>query len=219
MADNNELAVVLRLVADQFKTELQSSRGAIGAFNDFLKDWKTQLAAAGTALFAVAKSTADFGEEALKTSQRRGTTVEITTALQYAAHMADVPIGTLEKGLKTLAQAAVQASSGSGDGAKLFTQLGLSATDATGKRHLEQLVADALCNRTPLAGGLVDAPRAHAMRARMSTSADARIRDCRRHTHGRLVGPNDPAHGAGRRGPRPSMPTRRTHPRPGHRRR
>lgn len=140
MADNNELAVVLRLVADQFKTELQSSRGAIGAFNDFLKDWKTQLAAAGTALFAVAKSTADFGEEALKTSQRLGTTVEITTALQYAAHMADVPIGTLEKGLKTLAQAAVQASSGSGDGAKLFTQLGLSATDATGKmKPLDQL--------------------------------------------------------------------------------
>lgn len=140
MADNNELAVVLRLVADQFKTELQSSRGAIGAFNDFLKDWKTQLAAAGTALFAVAKSTANFGEEALKTSQRLGTTVEITTALQHAAHMADVPIGTLEKGLKTLAQAAVQASSGSGDGAKLFTQLGLSATDATGKmKPLDQL--------------------------------------------------------------------------------
>lgn len=140
MAENRELALVLKLVADEFKSELKNSQGALGQFNDFIKDWKTQLAAAGTALFAVAKSTANFGEEALKTSQRLGTTVEITTALQHAAYMADVPIGTLEKGLKTLAQAAVQASSGSGDGAKLFTQLGLSATDATGKmKPLDQL--------------------------------------------------------------------------------
>lgn len=139
MADN-ELAVVLRLVADEFKQELRSSQGAVGAFNDFLKDWKTQLAAVGTALFAVAKSTANFGEEALKTSQRLGTTVEITTALQHAAHMADVPINTLEKGLKTLAQSAVQASAGSGDGAKLFAQLGISATDTAGKmKPLDQL--------------------------------------------------------------------------------
>lgn len=140
MAGNNELAVVLRLVADQFKGELENSRGAIGKFNDFLKDWRTQLTAAGTALFAVAKSTANYGEEALKTSQRIGTTVEVTTALQHAAHMADVPIGTLEKGLKTLAQSAAQAMSGSGDGAKLFEQLGLSATDASGKiKPLDQL--------------------------------------------------------------------------------
>lgn len=140
MADNNELAVVLKLVADQFKSELQSSRGAIGQFNDFLKDWRTQLTAAGTALFAVAKSTANYGEEALKTSQRIGATVETTTALQHAANMADVPIATLEKGLKTLAQAAVQASSGSGDGAQVFAQLGISATDAAGKmKPLDQL--------------------------------------------------------------------------------
>lgn len=37
MPGNNEFVVVLRLMADQFKTELLASKGAIGAFNDFLK--------------------------------------------------------------------------------------------------------------------------------------------------------------------------------------
>lgn len=140
MAENRELALVLKLVADQFQNELKKSQGSLSSFNNFIKDWKTQLAAAGTALFAIAKSTANYGEEALKSSQRLGMTVEATTALQHAANMADVPMSTLEKGLKTLAQNAVEAAQGTGEGAKLFNALGLSATDASGKiKPLDQL--------------------------------------------------------------------------------
>lgn len=140
MAENRELALVLKLVADQFQSELKNSQGALGQFNSFIKDWKTQLTAAGTALFAVAKSTANFGEEALKTSQRLGITVEQTTAMQYAANLADVPMSTLEKGLKGLAQVAVEAANGTGEGARLFRALGLSATDAHGQiKPLDQL--------------------------------------------------------------------------------
>lgn len=140
MAENRELALVLKLVADQFQSELKKSGGVVGEFQKFIGDWRTQLTLAGTALFAIAKSTANFGEEALKTSQRLGLTVEKTTALQYAAHLADVPVMTLERGLQTLALRAVEAARGSGEGAKLFASLGISATDTAGKvKPLDQL--------------------------------------------------------------------------------
>ncbi|MDC8451058.1 MAG: hypothetical protein LV473_22305 [Nitrospira sp.] len=60
MAKNSELAVVLRLVADGFQKELRNSQGALSSFNSFISDWRTQLTAAGTALFAIAKSTANL---------------------------------------------------------------------------------------------------------------------------------------------------------------
>ena len=142
MADN-ELAVVLRLVADQFKGELQSSRGAIGQFNDFIKDWRTQLAAAGAALFAVAKSTADFGEEALKGAQKAGTTVQTFSALSHAARMADVDNQQLIAGLKTLSVNMVEVQQKTGDGEALFRRLGVAAVDATGKlRPTEAVLLD-----------------------------------------------------------------------------
>lgn len=140
MAENRELALVLKLVADQFQSEMKKSGGLVGELGKFIGDWRTQLTLAGTALFAIAKSAANFGEEALKTSQRLGLTVEKTTALQYAAGLADVPVQTLEKGLQTLAQRAVEAARGSGEGAKLFASLGVSATDTAGKvKPLDQL--------------------------------------------------------------------------------
>lgn len=142
MADN-ELAVVLRLVADQFKGELQSSRGAIGQFNDFIKDWRTQLAAAGAALFAVAKSTADFGEEALKGAQKAGTTVQTFSALSHAAKMADLDNQQLITGLKTLSVNMVEAQQKTGDGEALFRRLGVAAVDAAGKlRPTEAVLLD-----------------------------------------------------------------------------
>lgn len=143
MADNNELAVVLRLVADQFKGELQSSRGAIGQFNDFLRDWKTQLAAAGAALFAVAKSTADFGEEMLKGAQKAGTTVQTFGALSHAAKMADLDNQQLIAGLKALSVNMVEAQQKAGDGEALFRRLGVAAVDAAGKlRPTEAVLLD-----------------------------------------------------------------------------
>lgn len=143
MLENNELAVVLKLVADQFKGELQSSRGAIGQFNEFLKDWKTQLAAAGTALFAVAKSTANFGEEMLKGSQKAGTTVQSFSALAHAAKMADVDNQQLITAIKALSIHMVEAQQKTGDGEAVFRRLGVSAVDVTGKlRPTEAVLLD-----------------------------------------------------------------------------
>ena len=121
MAENRELALVLKLVADEFQSELRKSQGALSGFNDFIKDWRTQLTAAGTALFAIAKSTANFGEEALKGAQKAGTTVEAFTALSHAAKMADLDNQQLTVSIKGLSQSIAEASRGSGEGAKLFS--------------------------------------------------------------------------------------------------
>ena len=90
MSENRELALVLKLVSDQFTSELKKSQGALSGFNAFIKDWRVQLMAGGAALFAMAKSTADFGEEALKGAQKSGQTVQTFTALSYAARLADI---------------------------------------------------------------------------------------------------------------------------------
>ena len=143
MAENRELALVLRLVADQFSSELKKQQGLLGEFNSFITNWKTQLVAAGGALFAIAKSTANYGEELLKTSQKVGINVQALAGLQHAAHLADVSHEQLAKGLKFLSVNMVEASRHTNDGEALFRRLGVSATDTTGKlRPMEEVLLD-----------------------------------------------------------------------------
>jgi hypothetical protein len=147
MADNRELALVLRLVADQFQSELKKSQGLLGDFNSFIRSWQVQLTAAGSALFAVAKSTANYGEELLKTSQKVGIQVEALSGLQYAAKLADLSNESFVRGLKTLSQNMVEAGQRTGDGEALFRRLNLTVIDSAGKlKPTEQVlleVADA----------------------------------------------------------------------------
>lgn len=143
MAEDRELALVLKLVADQFQSELKSSQGALAGFNEFIKDWRTQVAAAGTALFALAKSTANFGEEMLKGAQKAGTTVETFSALSHAAKMADLDNQQLILGLKSLSQNMVEAQQKTGGGAAVFQQLGVAAVDSANKlKPTEQVLLE-----------------------------------------------------------------------------
>jgi len=143
LSENRELALVLKLVADQFQSELKKSQGALSGFNSFIKDWKVQLGAVTGVLVALAKSTANFGEEALKGAQKAGQTVETFTALSYAAKLADIDQQQLIVGLKSLSQNMVEAARQTGDGEAVFRRLGVSALDASGKlRPTEQVLLD-----------------------------------------------------------------------------
>lgn len=143
MAENRELALVLKLVADQFQSELKNSQGALGQFNNFIKDWKTQLVAAGTALFAVAKSTANYGDELFKTAQKVGIQVEALAGLQHAAQLADVDHQQLQLGLQGLSRAMIDAAQGAGEGMEAFRRVGVSATDAQGRvRPMQDVLLD-----------------------------------------------------------------------------
>jgi hypothetical protein len=108
VAENQELAVVLRLVATQFQSELTKSKGLLGDFTKVLTDWKTQALAVAGALFAITKPTASYADEALKGAQKTQTTVESFQKLAYAAKIADVEQGQLIIGMKGLSQFMVQ---------------------------------------------------------------------------------------------------------------
>lgn len=156
MAENRELALVLKLVADQFQSELKKSGGMLGEFTSFIANWKTQLVAAGGALFAIAKSTANYGEDLLKTSQKVGINVEALAGLQHAAKLADLDNAQLAQGLKFLSVNMVEAARQTGDGEALFRRVGIAATDATGQlRPTEAVlldVAEAFANSKDGAG-------------------------------------------------------------------
>lgn len=133
MAENRELALVLKLVADQFQSELKKSGGALQDFTSFIKDWKTQIVAGAAALFAIAKSTANYGEELLKTSQKIGIEVSELSKLQHAANMADLGVDQLTAGLKFLSVNMAEAERKTGDGETLLRRIGVTATDSAGK--------------------------------------------------------------------------------------
>lgn len=138
MAENRELALVLKLVADQFQSELKRQEGALQNFNNFINNWKTQLVAAGAAMFAIAKTTANYGDELLKTSQKVGVNIEVLAGFQYAAKLADVSNDQLSKGLKFLSQNMAEAARGAGDGEALLRRLGISATTTGGQLRLTE---------------------------------------------------------------------------------
>ena len=132
MAENRELALVLRLVADEFQKELRNSQGALSSFNNFVKDWKTQLAAAGTALFAIAKSTANYADELVDMGQRLGTSVEETARLRHAAQLADTNLQGLSSTMGFLAKNMLSASQGNQEAQRAFAQLGVTVTTTSG---------------------------------------------------------------------------------------
>lgn len=133
MAENRELALVLKLVADQFQSELRKSGGALGEFNRFVSDWKTQLTAAGAALFAIAKSTANYGDELVKASQRMGTSIADTARLQHAARLSDTDLQGLSSTVGFLSKQMLAASSGNREAQQTFDRLGISVVSSNGQ--------------------------------------------------------------------------------------
>lgn len=133
MAENRELALVLKLVADNFNSELKKSGGMLGEFSSFVKDWKTQLATAGTVLFTIAKSTANYGDELVKAGQRMGVSVQDTARLQHAARLADTDLQGLSSTVGFLSKLMYSAASGNQEAQQTFERLGISATSSNGQ--------------------------------------------------------------------------------------
>lgn len=133
MAENRELALVLKLVASQFQDELKKSGGMVGEFQKFIGDWRTQLTLAGTALFAVAKSTANYGDELVKASQRMGTSIADTARLQHAAKLSDTDLSSLTRTVGFLSKQMLEASQGNAEAKRNFDALGLSVTTSGGQ--------------------------------------------------------------------------------------
>lgn len=133
MADSREIAVILKLVADQYQAELKKSGGLTAEFSKFIGDWKTQLVAATTVLVSIAKSTANYGDELVKMGQRLGTTVEDTARLQHAAKLSDTDLRGLSTTVGFLSKQMLEAAQGNKDAQQGFAGLGISVTTANGQ--------------------------------------------------------------------------------------
>lgn len=81
--------------------------------------------AAFTGLLGIAKSTAEAGDEALKTSQKIGVSVESFQRLAYAGKLADISSEGLATSLKFLSKNMVSAVKDGGETAKAFKSIGI----------------------------------------------------------------------------------------------
>lgn len=133
MADSRDIAVILKLVADQYQAELKKSGGLTAEFSKFIGDWKTQLVAATTVLVSIAKSTANYGDELVKMGQRLGTTVEDTARLQHAAKLSDTDLRGLSTTVGFLSKQMLEAAQGNKDAQQGFASLGISVIGTNGQ--------------------------------------------------------------------------------------
>jgi len=133
MPENRELALVLKLIADQFQSEMKKSGGIAQDFQRVVADWRVQLTAVSGALFAVAKSTADYGDELVTTSQRMGTTIADTARLRYAAQLSDLDLQSLSASVGYLSKQMIEADLGLGEAKRNLDLLQLSTRDQNGQ--------------------------------------------------------------------------------------
>ncbi len=143
MAENRELALVLKLVADQFASGLSSARDSLKTFGTEVAKMAAPLAAVGVAMGGVVVKAANFGEDLKRASKSIGIGVEALAGLRYAAELSETPVEALEKGIAKLAKATVHAADGDAQAAALFEKVGVSAQDADGKvRPMQELLLD-----------------------------------------------------------------------------
>ena len=139
-------SIVAKLLLD--KTGWNQSIQAVGKdqknlaesaqkIGESFKEVGIKLAAAGAVITAVFSTmihkTSQYGDKLDEISQRTGVSVEALSGLRLAAEKNSVSIEALANGFKFLSMNMVEASSGAGDGAKLFNALGISVKDSTGK--------------------------------------------------------------------------------------
>ncbi|MCJ7828578.1 MAG: phage tail tape measure protein, partial [Dehalococcoidia bacterium] len=107
------------------------------ALGQKFQDVGTKMTVVGAAvvasLSAMIIKSAKYGDEMVEVSQKVGINVTVLSSYKLAADKTGMSIDGLARGLKFLAMNMVEASKGTGDGAAIFKELGISVTDASGK--------------------------------------------------------------------------------------
>lgn len=131
MAKVRELFTVWGFEVDM--KPLEKLDQAIETTKSALKSIAVTAAAAGGSVFGLVKLTADAGDHAFKMAQKVGIGVEALQELAYAAKLSDVSADELQQSLTILSRKAIDASRGSGEALRPFTQLGVRLRDTNGK--------------------------------------------------------------------------------------
>ncbi len=103
-------------------------------------------AAAAGGVAVLIKSSIDMADQTGILAGKLGVTTEALSKLQYAAKLSDVTQASLEAGMKKLTRTLTDAANGTGEAAKAFEALGLSAKDLINLPVDQQLgaIGDAL---------------------------------------------------------------------------
>ncbi|WP_296966945.1 hypothetical protein [uncultured Desulfovibrio sp.] len=119
------------------KTGLQNviaeGRGAIGQMSSMVGKIGVAFAGASGGALALAKATASAGSEAAKAAQRAGVGLTVWQEYAYAAQRSGMETETLERGLRHLQGAALDAVGGSKEKAKLLQMAGINPKTAKGE--------------------------------------------------------------------------------------
>lgn len=103
----------------------------------------TAMTAMTTGLALAIKGQLDNADEMAKAAQKFGVPIEELSRLKYAADLSDVSLETLGTGLRGLSKNLIAAFDGNKGATKLFKDLGVDITDATGKlRPTEAVMQD-----------------------------------------------------------------------------
>lgn len=144
------LRAELSATAAQFEKDMGRARAALGITKqsfDALKQGAllagAAIAATVTAFAAIAKATANAGDQISKMSRQLGTSAEDLSALGHAADLANVPLEGLQTGMRTLAARMLDASQGLAEAQRTFAQLGVSVKQADGSlRPLQEVLLE-----------------------------------------------------------------------------
>ncbi|MFY0309622.1 phage tail tape measure protein [Leisingera sp. D0M16] len=104
------------------------------------------LAAAGAGVFALASSTASYGDQVAKTAGKLGIGIEALQEFRYAAERSGVSTETFDSSLTAMQKRLGEAAQGTGAAKKALDQIGLSAKDlmAVGPERAMGEIADKL---------------------------------------------------------------------------
>lgn len=148
MAEERKIEYKLSAVVDQFTAGLRQAMGGFDKFSESLLNGKNLMFVAGTAavtlgaaLVAVAKKTAQTGDDLMKMSDQTGIAVEKLSLLRFAAEQSDTNLESLSIGLKGLGNKMLDVVQGSTETVRIFEALGVSVTRADGSlRPMEDVL-------------------------------------------------------------------------------
>jgi hypothetical protein len=103
------------------------------------------LAGVGTALFAIAKTTASAGDQFQKMAQKIGVSAEALSELKHAAELSGTSIETVGMGFRLLSKRMLDAQEGLAEAKRTFDRLGISVQDSSGRlRDADTVFMDAV---------------------------------------------------------------------------
>lgn len=152
MADNN---VTIKLEVDDkatpalkdFASKLsQFATSARTAFGLVAVAGAAAGAAVVTGLAAMTKAAINTADEMGMTAQKVGLSVDVFSALAYAAKMNDVPLDGLKTGLNQLNKSLIETENGGSAVATAFKYLGISSKDASGKLKASDQILNEVAN-------------------------------------------------------------------------